>query len=115
MEDWEMDDYVPLIPSEETKKRLEERKKQEESDLSISKELFGVSEPETLKLPEISVKVKPKTKISKKAENEMKLKEISKIIKDKKAVKSMHDEVFGECDPGDYEYYDYYEDKYDKS
>ena len=107
LDDWEMEEYNPILQSEETKRRLEERKKVEESDLAISKGLFGneieIAEPKQI-VP-ISPDVQ-KPKVSNRVENEMKLKAKSKILKEKKAKQARHDEIYGECTEDEYSHYE---------
>tara|TARA_Y100000816_G_scaffold216887_1_gene162052 strand:+ start:1307 stop:1645 length:339 start_codon:yes stop_codon:yes gene_type:complete len=110
MEDWEDDDFVlPIINSKEQLKRLEERKKMEESNKELIEDLFSI---EQIKLPEVNLEPpKPPSKKNKKSniqKNEMKQKESSKKIKEAKEIKKRHLEIYGD---NDYEYDDY-EDKF---
>lgn len=115
LDDWELEEFLVsniIIQSEEIKKRLEERKLVEESDLAISKNLFGNEEDETESKSKNVQSIqfqKPKKIISKKYENELKQKELAKIIREKKANEAKHIELYGECI--EYEY-SYYEDKF---
>jgi len=106
-DDWEMEEYNPIIQSEETKKRLEERKKVEESDINISKGLFGSEINETNESNEIKPKQKnkKKPKVSKRMDNEIKQKALSEALGEKKAIKARHAEVYGECSEDEYDYY----------
>ena len=70
LDDWEMEEYIPVIQSEKTKKRLEERKKVEESDLNISKGLF--SDPEINEAKKPKKPKKPKKSQTKEAKGEQK-------------------------------------------
>jgi hypothetical protein len=115
LEDWELADFsFPniIIQSEETKKRLEERRLVEESDMTIAKNLFGNEKDETeieSKNKQIIHYSKPKKIISKKYENELKQKELAKIVKEKKAAQAKHNELYGESIEDEYSYY---EDKF---
>jgi hypothetical protein len=111
LEDWELEDFsFPniIIQSEETKKRLEERRLVEESDMAIAKNLFGNEEDETENKQTIQCS-KPKKLISKQYENELKQKELAKIVKEKKAAEAKHNELYGESIEDEYSYY---EDKF---
>jgi hypothetical protein len=115
LDDLELEEFLVsniIIQSEEIKKRLEERKLVEESDLAIAKNLFGNEEDETESKSKNVQSIqfqKPKKIISKKYENELKQKELAKIIREKKANEAKHIELYGECI--EYEY-SYYEDKF---
>ena len=120
LEDWELEDFsfsTIIIQSEEIKKRLEERKLVEESDMAIAKKLFGNEEDEKVNETEIETKQKniqlqkPKKIISKKYENELKQKERAKIIREKKENEAKHIELFGECIEDEYSHY---EDKFNQ-
>jgi len=116
LEDWELEDFTILntiIQSEQEKKKLEERKLVEESDLAIAKRLFGNEDYET----EMDIQNKQKTiqhekhkkLISKQRENELKQKELAKIIREKKVAEERHDELYGEYVEDEYSHY---EDKF---
>jgi len=116
LEDWELEDFtIPntIIQSEQEKRKLEERKLVEESDLAIAKRLFGNEDYET----EMDIQNKQKTiqlekhkkLISKQRENELKQKELAKIIREKKAAEERHNELYGEYVEDEYSHY---EDKF---
>jgi hypothetical protein len=109
IDDWEIDGYIPVLQSEETKKRLEERKQQEEADLDISKGLFGneIKNEITNEITKVTKTNRPK--VSKRAENELKQKALSEALGEKKAKKARHAEVYGECSEDEYTHY---EDKF---
>lgn len=113
IDDWEIDGYIPILQSEETKKRLEERKQQEEADLNISKGLFGneIKNEITNEIKNEITKVTKtnRPKVSKRAENELKQKALSEALGEKKAKKARHAEVYGECSEDEYTQY---EDKF---
>ena len=124
LEDWELADFTfPITTiqseehSEEQRKRLEERKLVEESDMAIAKNLFGNEDYETeleIKNKEKTLQYsksteKPKNFISKKYENELKQKELAKKIREKKAEEAKHIEFYGECIQDEYSHY---EDKF---
>jgi hypothetical protein len=117
LEDWELEDCsfssIIMQSEEEIKKRLEERILVEESDLSIAKNLFGNEEDnnklEIEKKPKPIQFEKPKKLISKQYENELKQKELAKIIREKKATEAKHIELYGEFIEDEYSHY---EDKF---
>ena len=109
LEDWELDFSVPniIIQNEEQKKRLEERKLVEESDMAIAKKLFGNEEDETESFKQKNIEfAKPKKFISKQYENELKQKELARIIREKKEKEAKHIELYGECIEDEYSHYD---------
>jgi hypothetical protein len=114
LEDWELEDFSNRIPNtiiqsdEEIKKRLEERRLVEESDMAITKNLFGNEdyEPEIENKQKTLQSEKPKKFISKKYENELKQKELAKIIREKKLAEAKHIELYGECIEDEYSHYD---------
>jgi hypothetical protein len=116
LDDWELKDFtfpITIIQSEEVKKRLEERKLVEESDMAIAKKLFG-NDDYCCEL-EIKNKLKPlqfekpKKFISKQYENELKQKELAKIRRENKSAQARHIEMYGECVQDEYSQY---EDKF---
>ena len=113
LEDWELEDFtIPNtnIQSEQEKRTLEERKLVEESDLAIAKRLFGNEDYET----EMDIQNKQKTiqhekhkkLISKQHENELKQKELAKIIREKKAAEERHNELYGKYVEDEYSHYE---------
>lgn len=120
---WEDQDFtIPVlnVPNEEQLKRLEERKLVEESDNSLTKELFSNEEDLALKQVEYKIMIKPLPKTEKKtskknayskhSENEQKQKESSKVAKLLKEMKHRECEIFGEAE--EYDEYIEYEDKF---
>jgi len=111
LDDWELEDFsIPniIIQSEELKKRLEERKLVEESDLAIAKNLFGNEEDEmVIKNKQNPIKFEtPKKFISKQYENELKQKKLAKIIREKKKAEAKHIEIYGEFIKDEYSHYE---------
>lgn len=119
-DDWENTEAIVL--NVEQLKKIREQRLVEESDNALARELF--EEDETLKemrmnklkeLKEYKIKNivnnSKHTKISRKEENELNQKEISKKIKEQKLLKEKQIELFGEAEFNDDEYADY-EDKY---
>ena len=100
-----------IPPSKETIKRLEERRLVEESDIAISKKLFG-NEDYECKITNTNVNVNTiksennKVRISNQYKNELKQKESAKLRQKQKEMNAKHIELYGEYDT----YYDY-EDK----
>jgi hypothetical protein len=117
LEDWELEDFTfpnTVIQSEEEiKKRLEERRLVEESDMAIAKTLFGNEENDSeLEIEKNQKPIqfeKPKKLVSKQYENELKQKELAKIIREKKAAEAKHIELYGEYVEDEYSHY---EDKF---
>jgi hypothetical protein len=116
MDNWEdWDDYEKAcLPNEQQLKILEERKLVQESDNALTKHLFEddlaykefnkYEQKLTLSSTE---KKAPKHKvISKKAANEQKQKEHSKLTKEYKAKKDRERELFGEATENEYTQYE---------
>lgn len=100
--------------------KLENRKKEEEADNELTEYLFSVSKQQPKPAVAIknqpkhlSAKAKPRELVSKKAENERKIKEKVAVKKQAAASKQKHATVFGhaELDELQDEYCDY-EDRY---
>ena len=113
-EDWENDDFIPLLPSKtsEQLKALEEKRLIEESETALAKDLFSnektkLFEEKTINQP-ITQK-KKKNLVNNNKMNELKQKEVSMRNKEAKKKKQKHIEAFGEND-----YYDEYGDFEDK-
>ena len=114
-EDWENEDFsIPnlTVPTLEQIKKLEERKLVEESDNKIAKELFGFkddNEEEEKNNINIDISFKPirnkKTTVSKQKENEDKMKERAKKIREEKSKKIAQKELFGEAEEDEYDDY----------
>jgi hypothetical protein len=118
-EDWEDENIViPVIhvPNKEQIKRIEERKKIEESEIALMKDFFdnngNTNSTNSSNNKETHENTKHKQKIvSKQRENELKQKELSIKLKQKKEAEKKHSDVFGEVIHDKYhEYYEY--DKY---
>jgi hypothetical protein len=124
-DDWDCDNYIiPIlnVQNKEQLKLLEERKLVEESDNALMDELFD-NKNTTNKTPEITqntikninintekIKNKKEKPDSKQAENELKQKEFSQNLKNKKEAAKKHSDTFGEFI---HDEYDYYVDKFD--
>jgi len=113
-EDWDVENLViPVlhVPNKEQIKRLEERKKIEESEIALMKDMFNNSNnsnsisnnKETIETKKII------PKISKQKENELKQKEFSIKLKLKKEQDKKQAELYGECTNDKYDDYDEYE------
>lgn len=113
-EDWEVENLViPVlhVPNKEQIKRLEERKKIEESEIALMKDMFNNSNnsnsisnnKETIETKKII------PKISKQKENELKQKDFSIKLKQKKEQDKKQAELYGECTHDKYDDYDEYE------
>ena len=119
-EDWENEDFsIPTltIKSSEELKVLEERRLVEESDNKIARQLFGYDDEEedNCKINYLNqnnnITIKPirnkKSTVSKQKENEEKIKEIAKKIKEDKAKKLNERELFGEAEEYEYDEFSY--------
>lgn len=101
--------------------KLENRKKEEEADHELTEDLFATSKQQTKPavviqqqtIRHLPVKAKPRELVSKKDENERKIKEKVAVKKQAVASKQKHATVFGhaELDELQDEYCDY-EDRY---
>ena len=115
-EDCEIENIViPVlhIPNKEQIKRLEERKKIEESEIALMKDFFdntnnntnnsntNISNKETTESKINKVKI-----VDKQRENELKQKELSIKLKQKKEAAKKHSDVFGEVIHDKYDKYD---------
>jgi hypothetical protein len=130
-EDWDVENIViPVlhVPNKEQIKRLEERKKIEESEIDLMKVFFDTnantnsnantntnSNANTNNNSNTNISNKETSKnipkISKQKENELNQKEISIKLKQKKEAEKKHSDVFGEVIHDEYDEYDEY-DKY---
>jgi len=114
-EDWDVENIViPLlhVPNKEQIKRLEERKKIEESEIALMKDFFdntSNTNSSNTTTKETLENKKNNSKISKQKENELKQKEISIKLKQKKEQDKKHAQLYGECTYDKYEDYDKYE------
>ena len=116
---WEDENIViPVlhVPNKEQIKRLEERKKIEESEIALMKDFFDNTNNNTnsntdsntnISNKEPSDNTKHKQKIvDKQKENELKQKELSIKLKQKKEAAKKHSDVFGEVIHDKYDKYD---------
>lgn len=114
-EDWESEDFiVPDLkpPTEEQLKALRERQLVEESDNALAKDLFSTEEDLVFKEMQTNKKeenfiIKPKKikTVSKKEENELKQKENSKKLREKKLIEQRNRELYGETEEDEYDTY----------
>jgi hypothetical protein len=125
-EDWDCENFViPVlnIQSLEQSNKLKERKLVEEADNELARQLFKnndeddedlvlkeLKEKQKLNNIKIIAKEKPKNKISKQKENELKQKEISNKLREQKIKNQRFNELYGEVI--DDEYYEYEEKFY---
>jgi hypothetical protein len=127
-EDWDVENIViPVlhVPNKEQIKRLEERKKIEESEIDLMKVFFDTnantnsnantntnSNANTNNNSNTNISNKETSKnipkISKQKENELNQKEISIKLKQKKEAEKKHSDVFGEVIHDEYDEYDKY-------
>ena len=120
-EDCEIENIViPVlhVPNKEQIKRLEERKKIEESEIALMKDFFDNTNNNTnsntdsntnISNKEPSDNTKHKQKIvGKQRENELKQKELSIKLKQKKEAEKKHSDIFGEVIHDKYDEYDKY-------
>ena len=105
--------HVLHVPNKEQIKRLEERKKIEESEIALMKDFFDNTNNNTNSNTDsntnISNKEPPKHKqkiVDKQKENELKQKELSIKLKQKKEAAKKHSDVFGEVIHDKYDKYD---------
>ena len=115
---WEDENIViPVlhVPNKEQIKRLEERKKIEESEIALMKDFFdnnnntNTNTNNNISNKEPSDNTKHKQKIvGKQRENELKQKELSIKLKQKKEAAKKHSDVFGEVIHDKYDEYDKY-------
>ena len=120
---WEDENIViPVlhVSNKEQIKRLEERKKIEESEIALMKDFFDNNNSDTnsntntntntnISNKEPSDNTKHKQKIvGKQRENELKQKELSIKLKQKKQAAKKHSDVFGEVIHDKYDEYDKY-------
>jgi hypothetical protein len=102
-EDWEDENTVLHVPNKEQIKRLEERKKIEESEIALMKDFFDNDNNNTSnnkETTEIKIGKINKVKIvDRQRENE---------LKQKKEAEKKHSEVFGEIIHDKYDEYDKY-------
>jgi hypothetical protein len=111
-EDWDSENYC--LPNEEQLKVLEERKLVEESDNTLTKNLFeddlSCKEFNNYDRNNIMRQVEKKERkrklISKQKDNEQKQKELSKLTKEYKAKKEREKELFGEAAENEYTQYE---------
>ena len=123
-EDWDNEDFsIPnlTIKSEKELKKLQERRLVEESDEKIARQLFGYEDEDyqdeckeknhTLNFinQNNDTIIKPirnkKTTVSNQKENEEKIKERAKKIREQKAKKMAEKELYGEAEADDYDDY----------
>lgn len=121
-EDCEIENIViPVlhVPNKEQIKRLEERKKIEESEIALMKDFFDDNNSNNntnsntnintnISNKEPSDNTKHKQKINKQKENELKQKEFSEKMRKKKESEKKHSDVFGEVIHDKYDEYDKY-------
>ena len=109
-EDWDCDNnIIPLlhVRNKEQIKRLEERKKIEESEIALMKDMFDNNSNTNSNNNKETIENKKNTpKISKQKENELKQKELSEKIRKKKEKEKKHSDVFGEVIHDKYDKYD---------
>jgi hypothetical protein len=123
-DDWDCDNYIiPVlnVQNKEQLKRLEEQKLVEESDNALMNELFDNTTAkketndthdthETIKnINREKINNKKEKTVSNQQENELKQKEFSQKLKNKKEAVKKHSDTFGEFI---YDEYDYYVDKF---
>lgn len=125
-DDWDCDNYIiPVlnVQNKEQLKRLEERKLVEESDNALMNELFDNTNTknethyirhelthDTIKnINTEKINNKKEKTVSNQQENELKQKEFSQKLKNKKEAIKKHSDTFGEFI---YDEYDYYVDKF---
>ena len=120
-DDWDCDNYIiPVlnVQNKEQLKRLEEQKLVEESDNALMNELFDntTAKKETHETHETikninrkKINNKKEKTVSNQQENELKQKEFSQKLKNKKEAVKKHSDTFGEFI---YDEYDYYVDKF---
>jgi len=111
-EDWDVENIVmPVVdvPNKEQQiKRLEERKKIEESEIALMKDFFdntSNTNSSNTTTKETLENKKNNSKISKQKENELKQKELSEKIRKKKEAEKKHSDVFGEVIHDKYDEY----------
>jgi hypothetical protein len=116
-EDCEIENIViPVlhVPNKEQIKRVEERKKIEESEIALMKDFFDNNNNTNSNTnsnssnKETTENKKNAPKISKQKENELKQKELSEKIRKKKEAEKKHSDVFGEVIHDKYDEYDKY-------
>ena len=114
-EDCEIENIViPVlhVPNKEQIKRLEERTLIEESEIALMKDFFDNNNNTNTTInsnTNISDNTKHKQKIvGKQRENELKQKELSIKLKQKKEAAKKHSDVFGEVIHDKYDEYDKY-------
>ena len=110
----EVEVETTLVVSSAEKMKLETRKKEEEADHELTIDLFSLSKPKPITKTKTNKKQQHKTDyVSRKEDNERKIKEKVAVKKQAAADKQNHNEVFGdaELDQLQDEYCDY-EDKY---
>ena len=105
------------VPNKEQIKQLEERKLIEESEIALMKDYFdnksnnnNITCNINSNNKEIIENKKIKPKISKQKENELKQKDLSIKLQNKKKAEKKHSEAFGEFI---YDEYDKYDSKFD--
>ena len=121
-DDWDCDNYIiPVlnVQNKEQLKRLAERKLVEESDNSLMNDLFDNTNTknethditkETIKnINTEKINNKKEKTVSNQQENELKQKEFSQKLKNKKEAIKKHSDTFGEFI---YDEYDFYVDKF---
>jgi hypothetical protein len=115
LEDLDVENIViPVlhVPNKEQIKRIEERKLVEESEIAMMKDFFNNSNNNNSNnsnnnnTKETTENKKNKPKISKQKENELKQKELSIKLKQKKEQDKKHAELYGECRQNKYDKYD---------
>ena len=116
-DDWEDDDDLPQLTQSEQMK-LETRKMEEDADHELTEDLFALTKQtvvisKPVQEKPLSKKPKQREHVSKKEDNERKIKEKVAVKKQVAANKQKHEAVFGdaELDELQDEYCDY-EDKY---
>ena len=123
-EDCEIENIViPVlhVPNKEQIKRLEERKKIEESEIALMKDFFDNNSNNTSNITSninsntnsnnketTESKINKVKIVGKQRENELKQKELSEKIRKKKAAEKKHSDVFGEVIHDKYDEYDKY-------
>ena len=120
-DDWDCDNYIiPVlnVQNKEQLKQLEERKLVEESDNVLMNELFdnngntksNSSNKETAEIIKNinteKIKNKKEKTVSNQQENELKQKEFSQKLKNKKEAEKKHSDTFGEFIHHEYDKYD---------
>jgi hypothetical protein len=104
-EDWDNEDNY-CLPNKEQLKVLEERKLVEESDIALTKTLFGHDEQVNKYQDKILKKQPKKNFISKQKDNEQKQKEFSRLTKEYKAKRDREKELFGQATENEYTEYE---------